>query len=189
MNWLLLAVVAFLLLAAWDGYRKGFIRKLVGMISLALTLTLTYILSPFVAAFLREHTRLYDVMYSSIAASDMEFLEMLKGLGLEDALSGYLANQLLLALAFLLTAILMGILIRGIAFSLGIAVRLPLLHGINKLAGLVFGLGEGLIIVWIFFFAVTVLATTEWGSKMVYMIADSGMLAWLYRQNILFGLL
>ena len=55
MNWLLPAVVVFLILAAWDGHRKGFIKKLVGIVSLVLTLVLTSAASPLVAEFLKEH--------------------------------------------------------------------------------------------------------------------------------------
>lgn len=189
MNWLLLAVAVFLLLAAWDGYRKGFIKKLVAIVSLVLTLVLTYIASPFVAEFLRESTGLYSTLQNSIEASDAELLEMMQGLGLGDAVSGYLAEQILQALAFLLTLILVGVLIRGIVFSLGIAARLPILRGINKLAGLVFGFGEGLVIVWIFFFVITVFATTDWGRNLMSMVWKSDMLTWLYKENILFKLL
>ena len=110
-------------------------------------------------------------------------------LGLGDAVSGYLAEQILQTFAFLITLLLAGVLVRGIAFSLGLAAKLPVLHGINKLAGLVFGFGEGLLVVWIFFFVVTVFSPTNWGGEMFAMISDSRILTWLYRENILFGLL
>lgn len=189
MNWLLPAVAVFLLLAAWDGHRKGFIKKLVGIVSLALTLVLTSIASPVVAAFLKDHTGLFDTLQNSINASDVELLDTLQALGLGDAVSGYLAEQLLQTLAFLITILLVGVLVRGIAFSLGLAARLPVLHGLNKLAGLVFGLGEGVLLVWIFFFVITVFSTTSWGRDMLRMVSDSQILTWLYRENVLFGLL
>ena len=147
MNWLLPAVAVFLLLAAWDGHRKGFIKKLVGIVSLALTLILTSIASPFVAEFLKSYTGIYSTLQNSISASDAELLDTLQALGLEDAVSGYLADQILQALALLVTLLLVGVLVRGIAFSLGLAARLPVLHGINKLAGLVFGFAEGVLVV------------------------------------------
>ena len=189
MNWLLPAVAVFLLLAAWDGHRKGFIKKLVGIVSLALTLILTSIASPFVAEFLKSYTGIYSTLQNSISASDAELLDTLQALGLEDAVSGYLADQILQALALLVTLLLVGVLVRGIAFSLGLAARLPVLHGINKLAGLVFGFAEGVLVVWIFFFLITVFSTTEWGGSMLSMVSDSRILTWLYQENLLFGLL
>ena len=91
-------VAVFLLLAAWDGHRKGFIKKLVGIVSLALTLILTSIASPFVAEFLKSYTGIYSTLQNSISASDAELLDTLQALGLEDAVSGYLADQILQAL-------------------------------------------------------------------------------------------
>ena len=120
MNWLLPAVVVFLILAAWDGHRKGFIKKLVGIVSLVLTLVLTSVASPLVAEFLKEHTGIYAMLQNSINASDAELLDTLQMLGLGDAVSGYLAEQILQTFAFLITLLLAGVLVRGIAFSLGL---------------------------------------------------------------------
>lgn len=189
MNWLLPAVVVFLVLAAWDGHRKGFIKKLVGIVSLALTLVVTSVASPLVAEFLKEHTSLYMVLQESISSSDAELLETFQSLGLGDMVSGYLADQILHALAILITLLFVGILVRGIAFSLGLAASLPVLHGLNKLAGLVFGFGEGVIIVWIFFFVITVFSTAEWGRNLLSMVSQSSLLSWMYQNNILFQLL
>ena len=189
MNWLLPAVVVFLILAAWDGHRKGFIRKLVGIISLALTLVVTSVASPLVAQFLKEHTGLYTVLQESISSSDAELLETFQSLGLGDMVSGYLADQILHVIAVLITLLLVGVLVRGIAFALGLASRLPVLHGLNKTAGLVFGLAEGVVLVWIFFFVITVFSTTEWGGRLLTMVSDSGLLSWLYQKNLLFEFL
>ena len=189
MNWLLPAVAVFLILAAWDGHRKGFIKKMVGIVSLALTLVLTSVVSPLVAEFLKNSTGLYSTLQNSILASDAELLDTLGALGLGDAVSGYLADQILHAVAFLITLLLAGVLVQGIALSLGLAARLPVLHGINKLAGLIFGFAEGVFAVWIFFFVITAFSTTDWGGKLLGMVSDSGILSWLYRENILFQLL
>ena len=83
MNWLLPAVVVFLILAAWDGHRKGFIKKLVGIVSLVLTLVLTSVASPLVAEFLKEHTGIYTMLQNSINASDAELWIRCRCLGWE----------------------------------------------------------------------------------------------------------
>lgn len=133
----------------------------------------------------------FDELYRRSLDGDnfTDLMDTLQMLGLGDAVSGYLAEQILQTFAFLITLLLAGVLVRGIAFSLGLAAKLPVLHGINKLAGLVFGFGEGLLVVWIFFFVVTVFSPTNWGGEMFAMISDSRILTWLYRENILFGLL
>jgi uncharacterized membrane protein required for colicin V production len=189
MNWLLPAVLIFLLLAAWDGHRRGFIKKSVGIISLILTLTITSVASPYIAKFLQKHTPLYAVLQRGIASSKVDVFEILEIIGLGEAVSGYLAEILLQGIGFLISLMMVGILVQGIAFSLGIVARLPVLNGINRLAGLLLGLAEGILIVWIFFLVVTIFSATKTGGNLLLMIADSEVLSWIYRNNWLLHLL
>ena len=185
MNWLLPAVGLFIILSAWDGHHKGFIRKIVGVLSLALTLIITSVVSPYLHVFLKESTGLYGFLQNSIEGSDMELLDALRVLGMENAVSGYLADEILRWAAFLIALLLAGVLIRGIVFSLGIVSHLPILHGPNKTAGLLLGFAEGVVLVWIFFVVITVCASTSVGGQLLKMTAQSSILSWLYRNNLL----
>lgn len=185
MNWLLPAVGLFIILSAWDGHHKGFIRKIVGVLSLALTLIITSVVSPYLHVFLKESTGLYGFLQNSIEGSDMELLDALRVLGIENAVSGYLADEILRWAAFLIALLLAGVLIRGIVFSLGIVSHLPILHGLNKTAGLLLGFAEGVVLVWIFFVVITVCASTSVGGQLLKMTAQSSILSWLYRNNLL----
>lgn len=185
MNWLLPAVGLFIILSAWDGHHKGFIRKIVGVLSLALTLIITSVVSPYLHVFLKESTGLYGFLQNSIEGSDMELLDALRVLGMENAVSGYLADEILRWAAFLIALLLAGVLIRGIVFSLGIVSYLPILHGLNKTAGLLLGFAEGVVLVWIFFVVITVCASTSVGGQLLKMTAQSSILSWLYRNNLL----
>ena len=185
MNWLLPAVGLFIILSAWDGHHKGFIRKIVGVLSLALTLLITSVVSPYLHVFLKESTGLYGFLQNSIEGSDMELLDALRVLGMENAVSGYLADEILRWAAFLIALLLAGVLIRGIVFSLGIVSHLPILHGLNKTAGLLLGFAEGVVLVWIFFVVITVCASTSVGGQLLKMTAQSSILSWLYRNNLL----
>lgn len=186
MNWLLLAVVAFLFLAAWDGHRKGFIKKSVGIVSMILTLTVTSIATPYIAKFLQEQTALDSVLQKGIASSEIDVFETLEAIGLGEVIGDYLADMILQVAAFQITLMLVGVLVHGIAFSLGIAARLPVLHGINKMVGLALGLVEGVLVVWVLFLAITVFSTTTLGGELLVMISDSSFLSWIYRKNFLF---
>ena len=185
MNWLLPAVGLFIILSAWDVHHKGFIRKIVGVLSLALTLIITSVVSPYLHVFLKESTGLYGFLQNSIEGSDMELLDALRVLGMENAVSGYLADEILRWAAFLIALLLAGVLIRGIVFSLGIVSYLPILHGLNKTAGLLLGFAEGVVLVWIFFVVITVCASTSVGGQLLKMTAQSSILSWLYRNNLL----
>lgn len=185
MNWLLPAVALFLVLSAWDGHHKGFIRKIVGVLSLILTLIVTSVVSPYLHTFLKESTGVYHFLQNRIEGSDLELLDALRVLGMENAVSGYLADEILRWAAFLIAMTLAGVLIRGIVFSLGIVSHLPILHGLNKTAGLFLGLCEGVVLLWIFFIVITVCASTRGGAQLLKMTAQSGILSWLYHNNLL----
>ena len=189
MNWLVPAVAGFLVLAAWDGHRKGFIKKSVRVLSMVLTLIASSALSPHIAGFLKEQTSLYRVLQNSIAASELDLTEAMQMIGLEDMVSGYLAELALEVVAFLITFLLVSVLVQGILFSFGIVAMLPVLHGLTKIAGLVLGLCEGIFFVWIFLFVVTMCAGTKTGGQLLWMIADSELLSWIYRRNLLLLLL
>ena len=185
MNWLLPAVALFLVLSAWDGHRKGVIRKIVGGLSLILTLIVTSVVSPYLHTFLKESTGVYHFLQNRIEGSDLELLDALRVLGMENAASGYLADEILRWAAFMIALLLAGVLIRGIVFSLGSGSHLPILHGLNKTAGLLLGLGEGVVLLWIFFIVITVCASTRGGAQLLKMTAQSGILSWLYHNNLL----
>lgn len=189
MNWLVPVILVFLLAAAWEGHRKGFVRKSVGLVSWILTFTVVSAAVPYIADFLKEKTALYRVVQKMILSSDADIVQILAMIGQENAASSYLAELILQAAAFLITFLLVGVLVRGVAFSLGIAAKLPILHGMNQTAGMILGFVEGILAVWIFFFAVTVCISTETGMKLLLMIADSEILSWIYRHNLLFALL
>lgn len=189
MNWLVFAVVGFLILSAWDGHRKGFIKKSVKVVSLAVTLFLASSVSSYLTDYLKEKTGLHRVLQHGIASGENDILEALKLIGLDDMVSGYLADLALQAAAFLITFLLVSVLIQGAVFSLGIVAKLPVLRGLNKTAGLFLGLAEGILCVWLFFFVVTVCMGTKTGGELLWMIADSSLLSWIYRRNLLLLLL
>jgi len=189
MDWLFPAVIFVLVAAAWDGHRKGFIRKSVGLVSWIITFVITSISIPYITDFLKNETELYRVIQNTIAASDAEAIQFLAVIGQAEALGGHVADMLLRVIAFLITFVLVSVLVRGVAIALGFAARLPIINGANKTAGMILGFAEGLLLVWVFFFAVTVFVASDWGVEILLMIADNNILSWIYRHNMLFLLL
>lgn len=183
MNGLVLAVIGLLILLTWDGYRKGLIRKLVGLVAWALTLGLVSITVPYITETLKNHTALYTLMQDSIVGSDMEMMELLRIIGLEDMAAEFVADKLLQLAAFVVTFLLVSVVVHGIAWALHIAASLPLLHGMNQMFGAAAGLLEGLFLVWVLFLAVGAFATSSWGGSALYKIAESNFLTWLFMNN------
>ncbi len=101
-----------------------------------------------------------------------------------EYLSSYLARTLCNGISFLLSYLLVTILIRSIVSALDLLARLPVLRGINKLAGILVGGIRGILFIWVGFLIITIFCNTSWGSACVRMIGESPLLQWLYRQDI-----
>ena len=70
---------------------------------------------------------------------------------------------------------------------------LPILHGINKLAGGALGIAYGVVLVWIAFLLVKILCNGDLGRQFFALISDNPFLLFLYNQNVImkivFGLM
>ena len=97
------------------------------------------------------------------------------------------------ALAYLLSFLLVWTAIRAILLALDVVTKLPLLHGINRLAGGVLGLVYGIVLVWIAFLLVTILCNGDLGRQFFGLISENPFLLFLYNQNVIakivFGLM
>ena len=63
--------------------------------------------------------------------------------------------------------------------------RLPILYGLNKIAGAVLGLAEALIFIWVGALVLTLFSGSEIGKSMITQINGSIWLTWLYDHNML----
>ena len=89
------------------------------------------------------------------------------------------------ALAFVITYLVILIGLRIISTVLDIVSKLPILNQINKLAGLVTGLLQGLIVVWLLFVLLTIFSSTDLGKTCFEMIDESIFLKELYNNNLI----
>lgn len=97
----------------------------------------------------------------------------------------FLAKIIADILAFLLTVLVVTIIVRTVLYIFGVIGDLPVIGGINRVAGGLLGLGTGLVIVWVLFIVMTVMYDTAIGSWGLEKIADDQILSVLYESNIL----
>lgn len=100
-----------------------------------------------------------------------------------EMLTGIIINAIGFIVTFLVASIGIGIL----CAVLNVISRLPLLHEINTLAGVAAGALEGLVVVWIFYVALTMVGTTEFGHEALGYISENPLLSFLYDTNLLSG--
>jgi len=104
---------------------------------------------------------------------------------LAEQVSSIIFNILIFAGIFIIVYIIMQVVIRMV----DIVSRLPVLNQINKTGGLVLGLAKGLIVVWVFFIAITIFCDTEFAHIVFAYVNDNSFLAFLYNNNLILKLI
>lgn len=113
--------------------------------------------------------------------------------GFHEYVGAYLANVIVNAVAYLLTFLIVWTVIRVVLVACDVVTKLPVLHGVNKLAGGALGIAEAVILVWIAFLLVTIFCNGEVGQMIFELINENAFLSLLYSQNVImkivFGLI
>lgn len=117
--------------------------------------------------------------------NNYEVYDLLEVGGFYDYVGAYVTKMIINALSYLITFITVWAVMKMILTALNIIASLPVLRGINKLAGGVLGAAEGVVIVWVIFLAATVFCSGSLGQQIFAMIQESDLLTYLYTHNIL----
>lgn len=125
--------------------------------------------------------------------NNSEAYALLKVSGFHDYVGAYLANMIINALTYLIAFVIVWTGIKAVVLALDIVTMLPILHGVNKLAGGVLGLVQGVVLVWVLFLLGAILCNGEMGQQLMKLIHENQFLAFLYNYNlvmhIIFGLI
>lgn len=189
-------VVLIIVVFGIAGWRKGIIGSLVGMLSLAASLILAWMLYPFASDFLtmvgvRERIYLGVLEKTSVKGGGTEALllpEAFKDVAertvnsAAEVTATYISDIVLNISSFVLVVLVSIIVIKIAARLLGVISKLPVLNGLNRLGGLMFGLAEGVLIVCI---AMTLYAGTlpENGEELGNGVENSIIFKKMYNKN------
>lgn len=106
-----------------------------------------------------------------------------------DTFGGYLVSYIteliISAVSYVLVFLAVFILLHILMRWLDLVAHLPILSGMNQLAGAGLGLAQGLLFVWVGSVVLTIFAATPWGRAAFGQIQISPFLTFLYRNNIL----
>lgn len=104
--------------------------------------------------------------------------------GFSDFVAIYLTELVMKGIAYLITSIVLILAVWIFIAVSDILTDIPIVHGIDKFGGVVFGAAQTLVLVWIFFIIITFLSAFEAGAVMMKMIDENAFLTWLYEKNI-----
>lgn len=114
--------------------------------------------------------------------------EAYRVLGVEtftNYIASYLANSVINILGFLILFAIVFAVLHIITAWLDLVARLPIISGINKIAGALLGAAEGLFLLWLLCLLVMVFSGTQMGMYLVAQIESSTWLSYLYSHNLL----
>lgn len=224
-NWLSIIAGVYLLGMVLYGHHRGFIRLIVSMLALVVSLAIVRVSLPTVTGFLKENTNIQQTISESMKMSigleqeesvgeesvvpsaqrmiienlelpqnikaaliennNSEMYQMLGVQAFTDYIGSYLADVILNSIGFVLLFAAVYLAARLIMRWLDIIARLPILSGINKIAGALLGGMEGLVFLWVACLVINAFSGTEWGIMLIRQIEASKWLSFLYTHNFL----
>ncbi len=186
-NGLDIAVFVIIGVFVFLGWKSGIVKMGIRLASFGLALICAWMFHPFLADFLRT-TSLYNTIFSSLGgqgtagAEAGSLQEMATTAG--NTAAEYGTNLLLNGISFLVILIAAKILIYFLGKLLHFVASLPVLGFINRLGGMLVGLLEGLLIVWIVMAIMVVIPSLREDKKMGYAVEQSIVARSLYHNNL-----
>ena len=102
-----------------------------------------------------------------------------------DYIGAYVSDIIVKIISFLITFLVVTIFIRAIIFALDIITALPVINGLNRVAGIAVGGLIAVILVWIAFLIITLLYNSDIGKECFRCIENSEFLTFLYEKNVI----
>jgi len=170
---------ALIILMAYIGAKRGFIRTLMGLSSTLLSLIISMLLYRSVSIFLSA-SPLKDAVRTYIEKFISENTDALSAFLLQNSMEA--ASQIVIdAISFAAVIILSKIIIGIAGRALNVISKLPVIHQANSLLGLVIGAVSGILICYI---AVGIIGVTAEHSQISKAIENSILVSYLYETNI-----
>ena len=117
--------------------------------------------------------------------NNSEIYQMLVVQEFTEYISTYLADILINVLSTIVLFVVIFIVIHFLIKWLDLVSRLPIISGLNHIAGAVVGLAEGLLLLWTAGFVLSLCSATPAGQMLEAQIYQSTWLTFLYRYNII----
>lgn len=109
---------------------------------------------------------------------------LLEESGIYEEAGNYVAGVIINAMSCVLTFIIVFLILRILINILDIVAKLPVLNCMNHLGGTVAGALEGIIVIWILFFVITLCQSSEFCQGLLGDINRNSFLKILYENNL-----
>lgn len=230
------AIVLILVLGfyAWSGYRKGFVRYVLQILSTVIAIAIAAMVCGPVSELVMENTSIYDGLKTqalklidsdenaqdgkevSVTAGEsfveaeksvMDAINIPKGIqekileldvakyidqgatAVKGLVAAVLATYICRMIIFVIVFILIFIILKVVIKFTDAVNRIPLIGGINHIAGIAAALVNGLLVVSIAFIVIGLFSSTEWAQVVLEQIKANPLTGYLYDNNLLLMLI
>lgn len=149
-NILLIIVVIAAIVKICDGYKKGMVKEIISLVSLAVLCGVAALLASGINSY--HSGNIFNVVVTVVLLALLGIMHHLLGL---------------------------------IFFSAKLISKLPVIHFVNKLLGIVFGVFEVILLLWTVYTFVMMMDLGAIGQMIISYTEDSAVLTWFYRHNYL----
>lgn len=210
-NWLEIAVGLYLLGMVLYGHYRGAIRMAVCMAALAATFLIVHMAMPSVTAFIKNQTPVYGWMRENVEgaltpeesqSSSLDGMTAIENLNLPqeildslyetfgvnvliESVSDYVAGWMIHVTGFVVLFLAVYVVIHVMMRWLDVMARLPIVSGVNKIAGAILGGVQGLLFVWLILLLIHAFSRSSWAEMLLVRIEGSRWLSFLYHYNVL----
>jgi len=174
-NTVSLVCILALVICVVAGYRVGFLRMIVRLISTAVVVGLSGFIATFIGKYLVNNTEIDSIIYEGLISK-----HPLLSLIAED-----LSVEIVYGIAFFICFIAIGICLKITHFIVRLIERIPVIRGLNKLLGIVPGAAIYFIVIWLIMYFAEISQANEWGSWIMNQINTSEYLHFLYDRNLI----
>ncbi len=102
-----------------------------------------------------------------------------------EYISSYIAGLIINAVGFVLLFCLVYVAVQIIMRWLDLMAKLPIVSGVNKIAGALLGGIQGLLFIWLLLLLVTAFSRSGWANAILVQVESSKWLSFLYHFNFL----
>lgn len=204
------AVVCFLVLMAYNGFKQGFVKIVTSMLALVAALFLTCVLVAPASAVIKSSTPIYDKIEESVEkafsnenikdAADISKLNIpdkLKDIILKTETAENLKSEtvktvsdmVFAAVIYVTTFVIAYIVVIIITKALDIVSKLPGINSMNHIAGLIVGILHGVGYLWVACVVIAMCGHMEWAMYITGVINGNPLLSFIYEYNPLMMLL
>ncbi len=219
MNILTIIVLVLIALGVYNGFKKGFLKTVLSLISWVFVLVICNVATPMATEYLIANTEIdtaiqttidgviSDAIAQTMESSGVTDLEATLPAELKTTMLGENGNfqdvvegqisidttslvyEIMGMIGFLVVVVVARVALMLVELVLGVVSKLPLIGPADKLLGIACGAVKGLIWCWVLLTVVAVLSLTGANTELASYVASSELLTWLQNNNILLNII